>query len=416
MFAKRIYDVAVVGAGPVGLISALLLHKSGANVVVLESEPTTETRSYALALNPDALAVIKELGLLDQVLEEALQVETMRFHIEGKHKGDVHIAGYDEAFPWLAVLGQDRLESILENALTAKGVPIFRNHRVCRVEQDSTKATLYVDELDECLTGYAVVRMDWQVVRSHEFNCSFVIGADGHNSAVRRSLKTDFPVFDQSQQFAVFEFDTNWKPDGRMHIALSQGLTNVLWPLPGGSCRWSFELTGDAKDIFASRDSRGSLYHGNRNLNVAALKGLLAVRAPWFDGTVNGLYWSTVVKFDKRLVTSFGRNRVWLAGDAAHITGPVGVQSMNMGILEAGNLTAIITDCLRGKRSVAELELYGREALANWEVLSGNNVRMEAGAQMWPELRPYMPRLLQCLPGKPRAIQRLAEQVHVMLV
>lgn len=403
MFGTKSHDVGVVGAGPVGLVSALLLHKAGADVVVLESEPSTEARSYALALSADALAVINECGLLEIVMKQGLALDSMQFHgLRQEVLGTIDFSQYDQDYPHLIVLGQDQLETLLEEALIARGVPILRNHRVSRVEQDDSGVKLFVDELDECLTGYAVVRMDWQVVRQHEFNCRYVIGADGHNSIVRRSLRLDFPTFDRSQQFAVFEFISDWQADSSVHVVLRDGLTSVLWPLPRGGCRWSFEL-------------QDSPHSGRRQLDVDRLKGFIAYRAPWFEGSVEHLYWSTTVTFDKRLVNSFGSKRVWLAGDAAHVTGPVGVQSMNMGILEAHNLTDLLADCLKGKRKTEDLELYGREALANWSLLNGSGARVTAGPQVCKELLPFLNRFVQFMPGKPLAQQRLVQQLDVFI-
>ena len=65
-------------------------------------------------------------------------------------------------------------------------------------------------------------------------------------------------------------------------------------------------------------------------------------RAPWFTAGVKEITWCTEVVFEQRVAKQFGRDRCWLAGDAAHQTGPVGVQSMNVGMAEAATLAGCL--------------------------------------------------------------------------
>src|SRR5205807_2160537 len=73
-------------------------------------------------------------------------------------------------------------------------------------------------------------------------------------------------------------------------------------------------------------------------LDKEHLKSLIAERAPWSSGSIDALSWRTIVRFEERLVSRFGDGRIWLAGDSAHLARPVGVQSMNIGLLEANEL------------------------------------------------------------------------------
>jgi 2-polyprenyl-6-methoxyphenol hydroxylase-like FAD-dependent oxidoreductase len=73
------------------------------------------------------------------------------------------------------------------------------------------------------------------------------------------------------------------------------------------------------------------------------LEQLIAARAPWFTARPTRIYWSTLGRFDRRVARSFGNGGVWLAGDAAHQAAPVGVHSMNSGLIEAHELAARIS-------------------------------------------------------------------------
>ncbi len=78
------------------------------------------------------------------------------------------------------------------------------------------------------------------------------------------------------------------------------------------------------------------------------LQELIRERAPWFTGAVRNIVWRNVVRFERRLADSFGHGRLWLAGDSAHLTSPVGIQSMNVGLQEGYRLAGALARVLRG--------------------------------------------------------------------
>ena len=94
-------------------------------------------------------------------------------------------------------------------------------------------------------------------------------------------------------------------------------------------------------------------------------------RAPWFTAGVKEIAWCTEVVFEQRVARQFGRDRCWLAGDAAHQTGPVGVQSMNVGMAEAATLAGALRRILREKAPLSLLEACDREWQAEWRRLLG---------------------------------------------
>jgi 2-polyprenyl-6-methoxyphenol hydroxylase-like FAD-dependent oxidoreductase len=85
---------------------------------------------------------------------------------------------------------------------------------------------------------------------------------------------------------------------------------------------------------------------------------------------VRDLQWSIAVRFERTLVTRFGHQRGWLIGDAAHQAGPVGVHSMNVGLLEGEDLAQRIEQGLR-QPSAASLEGFGQHWSAQWRALMG---------------------------------------------
>jgi 2-polyprenyl-6-methoxyphenol hydroxylase-like FAD-dependent oxidoreductase len=130
---------------------------------------------------------------------------------------------------------------------------------------------------------------------------------------------------------------------------------------------------------------------------------LLAERAPWFEGSIETLEWRKIVRFERRLADRFGQGRVWLAGDSAHLTGPGGVQSMNVGIREAEMLARGIMDVKRGRVGVHALETYNEERITEWQRLLGVEPFPARPADTW--LDEHLDELLPSLPFSGRALE-----------
>jgi 2-polyprenyl-6-methoxyphenol hydroxylase-like FAD-dependent oxidoreductase len=99
------------------------------------------------------------------------------------------------------------------------------------------------------------------------------------------------------------------------------------------------------------------------------LRRLLHDRAPWFQNPIEEVIWATDVQFEPRLARQFGRNFGWLVGDAAHQTGPVGMQSMNIGFREAADLAGVLTQILRKGGSTELLRGYEATHRSEWQQL-----------------------------------------------
>ena len=102
------------------------------------------------------------------------------------------------------------------------------------------------------------------------------------------------------------------------------------------------------------------------------LREFLVKRAPWFPArSLSDISWIAYVQFERQMTLKFGRERCWLAGDAAHQTSPVGMQSMNCGLLEGEDLAGRIISVLRGGADLESLQLYDRVHGEEWRRLLG---------------------------------------------
>jgi 2-polyprenyl-6-methoxyphenol hydroxylase-like FAD-dependent oxidoreductase len=417
-------EVLIVGAGPVGQFTALSLARSGVKVRIVDRGIWPCAQSYALALDPQSLELFRAAGLLEQVLSNATPVHRMRFYEAMAHRATVEFEP-----PHMAVVRQDRLESLLERALDESGVEIQWRHEVPQLIPGESDVEAKIDRFEKESRGYIVAHTEWVVAKSATMHVPFVVGADGYNSRVRRALKLGFTEVGPAQYFAVFEFETDANLGDEMRVVLGDRTTDVLWPLAGGWCRWSFELpdyhdraTEELKDGMQAagfdfpterKKERMASYAvaGSEELDEGALRSLIAERAPWFAGSIGELAWRSVVRFERRLAPAFGVGRMWLAGDSAHLTGPVGVQSMNTGLHEAASLADALHDVLRNGASMERLEAYGRQWTGVWRELHGLDAWLKPTAETETWIAERAPRLLACLPGHGEAIGALAGQL-----
>jgi 2-polyprenyl-6-methoxyphenol hydroxylase-like FAD-dependent oxidoreductase len=180
---------------------------------------------------------------------------------------------------------------------------------------------------------------------------------------------------------------------------LDPDVTSVYWPLEQGRCRFGFQIED------ASR----------HEATMARLEQLIATRAPWCTARPTEIYWSTLGLFESRLAQSFGRGGVWLAGDAAHQAAPVGVHSMNSGLLEAEELATRISKIRRESGPPSLLQEFGTEMHNTWQGLldAGRMARALPGTDPW--VRNVQARIVASIPASGHDLEPLLQQIGLTI-
>jgi 2-polyprenyl-6-methoxyphenol hydroxylase-like FAD-dependent oxidoreductase len=405
-------EVLIVGAGPAGLWTALLLAEAGVDVSIIDREERTTARTYACALHSGTLRLLQRLGLDAAVLEQGRRITAIAFYDGETRRAQLDLSKQDREFPFLLILPQQDLESILEQRLVRAGVHVQWRHRFDALAEEGEGVAATIEQLADTSTGYIVPHWETIVKSRTILQARFLIGADGHGSLVRQRAGLDYQRVGAPESFAAYEFESAEKGEAEVRVVLDDATTNALWPLPDNRFRWTFQMLRSNAD-FPEKERRAVRVE-QPTVDEPIRQYVQQVchqRAPWFSATVKRITWCSEVAFERRLANPFGRNRCWLAGDAAHQTGPVGVQSMNRAFSEGETLAGMIREILRGAAPLTSLEAYNRDHQAEWRRLLGLTGGLQAGRDTDPWVRDRRARILSCLPASGADLGSLARQL-----
>ncbi|MDN4475747.1 FAD-dependent monooxygenase [Demequina sp. SYSU T00192] len=330
-------DVVVVGAGPVGMATALGLAHHGVASVLVERRPEPTPESKAFGVWGRTLEALDAWGLAEGLVAAGdprdtiapVAVETGR-PIFAVDLGSLAAAS---AMPGFLVLPQSATEAVLREAVEASPLVRMVRGEVTGVRQDDAAVAVAVASLDG----------DWTTLRA-----AYAVGADGARSVVRESQG----VGTRGRSLAVGLLVCDVEVDGDdalPPVVLAGERPGLLAGLRFGRRRWR---------VLASLEGRGPVTGDVRDELVRALFGDRAVRITWQSETTP--YQHRVPSF------RLGR-RIVLAGDSAHLVSPAGGQGMNQGIQDAESLAWSLAAALRadaaGDRAGADamLDGYARE-------------------------------------------------------
>jgi 2-polyprenyl-6-methoxyphenol hydroxylase-like FAD-dependent oxidoreductase len=395
MFHHTDPEVLVVGAGPVGLIAALFLRRKGVRLEVVDMDQRTTQQSYALAIHPRTLRILDEAGLAEELIAAGRKVTRIAYYEGHERRAEIDYSSLDSRHPYLLVVRQSVLERTAAEALRAEKIKVLWGHRLQRLSVDGGILQAEVAKLDHASAGYAVAQNEWVVAGVKTIKPTYVIGADGYNSAVRRLAGIETEELGAGELFSVYEVEAAGDLPAEVRVILDPDLTSVYWPLEEGRCRWGFQIR-DASEHDASMDR---------------LEQLIAARAPWSRMRPSQIYWSTLGMFERRVARSFGNGGVWLAGDAAHRAAPVGVHSMNSGLVEARELATRISLIQHTGAPPSLLERFATETHEAWQWLLADGEKARALPAADPWVRQNRARILASVPASGDDLEPLLAQI-----
>ncbi|GLK85458.1 FAD-dependent monooxygenase [Ancylobacter defluvii] len=321
MTAKPAIPVLISGAGPTGLSLAITLRLHGIPVRIVDVNPAPAAVSKALAIWSASLEALDTMGVVHQFETEGVRLKSL-IAGDGTHRlaslavGD----GIDSPYPYPLLIPQSRTEAILAARLAALGGVIERGVELVGFSQDATG----VDAVLKFAGGAE------ETVRAQ-----YLVGADGARSFVRRTLGIAFEGYTEPQMFLLGDV----KIDGG---ALERQSIYIWWHNGGTVALFPFE--DDVWRIFTARPSA----EDDSTPTLEELQGYMDRHGP--PGTrLRDPSWLSAFRTNERLAEKYRVDRIFLAGDAAHIHSPAGGQGMNTGMQDAVNLGWKLAYALAGK-------------------------------------------------------------------
>lgn len=341
-------DVLVVGAGPTGLTLACALRLHGLSVRVVDRASGPATTSRANFLHARGSEVLDRIGALGTLPEESLRAMRITSYLGGRPLMTLEFGdpGLGTAAPPM-VVSQARVEAALRARLTELGAAPEWGRALVGVRRGP---------------GVALAELaDGEVLRAR-----WVIGCDGTSSTTRQLAAIDFPGVKLSERFLLADVRLDWDVDrgGTSGWIHPDGLLGVM-PMPdrsGGQDLWR---------VFAYDPGRGQKPDADEILE--RIRVLLPERTGR-DVRVGDADWLSVFTVHRRLAETYRRDRILIAGDAAHAHSPFGGQGMLTGIGDAENLAFKLALVVRGLAAEALIDTYEaeRRPLAK-EVLRGTS-------------------------------------------
>ena len=330
--------IAIIGAGPVGLVFALRLATLGLPSLVLEAEADISEELRASTFHPPSLDMLDQLGVAEALIAQGLVTPTwqIRRHEDGARAlFDLGVLKHDTAHPYRLQAEQWRLSRLLLAKLRAEHAGAVELRFGCRVEQVAQDA----DGVTISGIGFDPIRVP------------YAVGCDGARSEVRRAMGLEFPgdTYPETTILATTPFDFS---------AVFEGLSNVNYVWTQNPA-----FSGTFSLLRVPGKWRASLYPAPGEsvedaLHPEAIERKLQAIHP--KGSAYDVPDLRPYRIHQRIVEEYRRGRLMLAGDSAHLNSPSGGMGMNGGIHDAMELAATLAEVWRGEAAESLLDRYTR--------------------------------------------------------
>ena len=357
MNQDSIFDVIIVGAGPVGLTLANLLGRYGVHALVLERNSQLEAQPRAVTLDDESLRTMQGAGLIDEVVKDVvLGYGVQYFAWNGKPLAAIQPTRQEYGYPKRNAFRQPVLVRTLHAGLARfDNVEVRFGNELESFEQDARTVRVRVKASDGTR----------QTVEA-----SWLVACDGGRSRLREScgIKLDGDTY--PERWLIVDLAERTLPLRHTRTYCDPRRPAIRLPGPHGSLRYEFMLRAGDRDEDV--------------LDEATFREWIGRRVP--EDARLPLVRKAIYGFHARVATQWKQGRVLLAGDAAHLTPPFAGQGLNSGIRDAANLAWKLAAVTRMAATEDLLDTYEQERRPHATALVRMALRI--GAFMQPKSIP----------------------------
>lgn len=323
-------DVLIVGCGPVGATLALMLGRLGISTLVIDKAPDIYLGPRAIAFDFDALRILQTVGIGEADFEQVRINEVRMISPLFGEFARINTGQEVDTHPMQITFYQPDLERTLRRKLAqTEGVTLSLGAELVALTQASEGVLASIKNADGQMLNIAA---------------GYVVGADGASSSVRRMIGRDFRGSSFAEDWLIIDAENPSQPIDHIEFLCNPKRPTPHMVAPGGRQRWEFML--------ARGESRQQM---ERDEEIDRLL------SPWGGISAMKIERKAVYRFHARIASSFRNGRVFLIGDAAHITPPFVGQGLVSGLRDAANLSWKLAYVVQGRAGTHILDSYDEE-------------------------------------------------------
>ena len=329
------YPVIVIGGGPTGLTLANLLSRYGTRALLVERNSTTVQEPRAVSIDDESLRTMQAAGTIDAVLPGIVAGYGSEYYTPAgrlflKVEPREEPYGYPRRNAFRQPLFEAQLRQTLDGSACAD--TLF-GWAMRRFDQDATGVVV---TLEDATGAERIVR------------CDYLVGADGARSPVRGALGLTLDGETFEEKWLIVDLEDSPIASKETIVFCDTRRPCIALPGPNLTRRFEFKLLpGENPEAMVDQ---------------ATVQALLASHGAHPDSRICR---KTVYTFHARLAPTWSNGRVFLAGDACHLTPPFAGQGMNSGIRDAHNLAWKLAWVSAGRAPARLLDSYESERRAH---------------------------------------------------
>jgi len=329
--------VLIVGAGPVGLVAACALADAGIPVTIVEASRDLPRDLRASTFHPATLDMLDRFGVSQRLVEQGLVCPQWQFR--DRSEGvvatfDLGLLKDDTAHPYRLQCEQWKLTELLRDRLAQNDLVQFTYEaEAAEVSQDDSGVTLVFRRPDGSL---------------EQLKGSYLIGADGARSAIRKWLDIPFEGMTIPEIFLSMS----------THFDFAQAIPDLA-PIAyvTDPTEWAVLLrTPSLWRVLLPTDQNQTEEQIKDPDTMQARLQALCPNDKGYD-----IVHATAYRVNQRVAANFVHGRIFLAGDSAHVNNPLGGMGMNGGIHDAINLTDKLVPIWKGDAPLDHVGRYERQ-------------------------------------------------------